>query len=154
MTGLTGASQLFNVVSQKDNTANREMSVWTKNISVNSQKDTVALKTLAMVTMLFLPGSFIAALFSSSFFLAWDDADNSRTGSTGLKIMPQFGIYWVVTIPITLVVFILYFVWLWWEHRQRTKKETYLRISDKSMTDGMVSDTSRTRFSEKTLVQA
>lgn len=68
------------------------------------------MKTLAIVTMLFLPGSFISALFSTSMF-DWDSVDPS-SGSIAVRTMPQFGLYWAITIPLTVVTFLFYFFWL------------------------------------------
>lgn len=69
------------------------------------------MKTLAIVTMLFLPGSFISALFSTSMF-DWDSVD-PNSNSIGVRTMPQFTLYWAITIPLTIVTFILFFFWLW-----------------------------------------
>ena len=76
------------------------------------------MKTLAVVTMFFLPGSFISALFSTQCF-DWDRVDKTRWGSIGITLTPQFILYWVITIPLTILTFILYFMWLKYQSWQR-----------------------------------
>lgn len=77
------------------------------------------MKTLAIVTMFFLPGSFISAIFSMPMF-DWSDIDKSST-SIGVGLMPQFSLYWVITVPLTVATFALYFLWL------RAQKKEFVR---------------------------
>lgn len=49
------------------------------------------MKTIAVLTMMFLPATFLAALFSMP-CLGWDDPD-------------KFRLYWACVIPITFVTF-------------------------------------------------
>jgi hypothetical protein len=65
------------------------------------------MKTLAFVTMVFLPGSFVSALFSTNLF----DWNNREGQDIGILTTPQFRLYWAVTIPLTVITFILYFMW-------------------------------------------
>lgn len=67
------------------------------------------MKTLAVVTMLFLPGSFVSSLFSVGFF-NWDAT--ASPNSLSVAVNPGFGLYWAVAIPLTAVVFGLYALWL------------------------------------------
>ncbi|KAK4068717.1 uncharacterized protein Triagg1_7077 [Trichoderma aggressivum f. europaeum] len=80
-------------------------------LAESQHRDSLSMKTLAIVTMLFLPGSFISALFSTSMF-DWDSVDPT-SNSIGVRTMPQFRLYWAITIPLTIVTFILFFLWLW-----------------------------------------
>lgn len=80
------------------------------------------MKTLAVVTMFFLPGSFISALFSTPMF-DWDNVDLTMRDSIGVPLTPQFRLYWSVTVPLTLVTFILYFLWLWYQAQEQHKAE-------------------------------
>ncbi|KAF7552305.1 hypothetical protein G7046_g7443 [Stylonectria norvegica] len=102
---------LVNLIAQEDSINNFD-------IALSSHRDASSMKTLAVVTMFFLPGSFISALFSTSCF-DWDDA-NKQGSNISVRTTPQFGLYWAITVPLTIVTFILYFMWLWW---QTTKRE-------------------------------
>ncbi|RBR20965.1 uncharacterized protein FIESC28_05117 [Fusarium coffeatum] len=76
-------------------------------ISISTLRDAASMKTLAFVTMVFLPGSFVSALFSTDLF----DWDNTEGQGIGILTTPQFRLYWAVTIPLTVITFILYFMW-------------------------------------------
>lgn len=78
------------------------------------------MKTLAIVTMFFLPGSFISAIFSMPMF-EWGDIDKSSS-NIGVGLMPQFSLYWAITVPLTVATFILYFLWLRAQKREFGKK--------------------------------
>lgn len=57
------------------------------------------MKTISIMTMLFLPGTYFAALFSMP-TLQWGDASSIVRG--------RFWIYWAFTIPTTCCVFLVW----------------------------------------------
>lgn len=67
-----------------------------------AKRDGSSMKTIAVVTMAFLPATFFAALFAMP-SLQWDQP-------AGRIIQPTFWIYWVFTVPATLLVFIIWFL--------------------------------------------
>ena len=83
--------------------------------------DSMSMKTIAVMTMGFLPATFYAALFAVP-SLQWDQP--SVIGS-------RFWVYWVFTIPTTVMVFVVWFGMmrgreLWGkvkERRERTMKK-------------------------------
>lgn len=77
------------------------------------------MKILAIVAMLFLPGSFVAALFSTPIF-DWAELDDEDT-SIGVRVRPQFALFWLVVGPLTLLVFVLYALWLVYQRRVRVQ---------------------------------
>jgi hypothetical protein len=60
--------------------------------------------TIAAVTMLFLPGTFISAILSTTFFDYGDD---------GLHVSTRWWVLLATTIPLTVVVF---GIWLGWRY--------------------------------------
>ena len=66
------------------------------------------MKTLAAVTVAFLPGTFVAAFFSMPLF-EWDAVDD------GTVVSKRFWIYWAVTVPLTILTLV---VWVLWTSRQ------------------------------------
>jgi hypothetical protein len=68
------------------------------------------MKSIALLTMLVLPGTFISTLFAIPLFNwdaeSWHDVTKSR-----------FWFYWAITIPLTLTVVL---VWVFWQ-RSRNK---------------------------------
>ncbi|KAK5992348.1 hypothetical protein PT974_05752 [Cladobotryum mycophilum] len=105
------------IISRNDSLSNISLSKSQREIALHSYRDSSSMKTLAIVTMFFLPGSFISALFSTQLF-DWESVDAS-SNSMGVKANPQFKLYWVITISLTVVTFLLYFLWLWFLKRQR-----------------------------------
>ena len=66
------------------------------------------MKTLAAVTVAFLPGTFVAAFFAMPLF-DWDAVGD------GTVVSERFWVYWAVTVPLTVVTLV---VWVFWTKRQ------------------------------------
>ncbi|KAK1765327.1 hypothetical protein QBC33DRAFT_612626 [Phialemonium atrogriseum] len=114
---------LFHLIAQQDNAIAFANASSIRSIAQSSQDDSSSMKMLALVAMFFLPGSFVAALFSTSLF-DWDGAARSDDRSSiGIGLRPQFGLFWAVTLPLTAVTFGLYTVWIISQRRKRKRKE-------------------------------
>ena len=103
---------LYSITSQTDNRLSAR-------IAVSSGRDSAAMKTLAFITAVFLPGTYIATLFSMSMF---DWQATSPSGSKAISsdssiLSSKFWVYWVITIPLTLIVIISWR--LWWVGQDR-----------------------------------
>jgi Mg2+ and Co2+ transporter CorA len=68
-----------------------------------TQLDSATMKTIAFVTLTFLPPTFICAIFSMSFFNYGPD--------TGWNMSSNFWIYWVFAIPTTVITTVLWTYW-------------------------------------------
>ena len=110
---------LFHLIAQQDNAIAFEAANATRSIAASSQKDSSSMKMLALVAMFFLPGSFIAALFSTPLF----DWNAPRPASIGIQTLPQFGLFWAITVPLTAFIFILYSVWMYLLKRDQRKSD-------------------------------
>lgn len=88
----------FNIVAQHD-------AGLTVDISRAARSDSATMKTLAFVTLTFLPPTFICAIFSMSFF----DYD---TGS-GWGVSDKIWIYWAIAIPTTIATTLVWNYWHW-----------------------------------------
>jgi Mg2+ and Co2+ transporter CorA len=67
----------------------------------------MAMKTVSILGMVFLPATFVSAIFGSNFF-------NYQPGSSqadGFQMSDQFWIFWAVSVPLTALTFGL---WHWW----------------------------------------
>ncbi|KAI9150647.1 Notoamide biosynthesis cluster protein M' [Paramyrothecium foliicola] len=101
----------FNLVAQDASKASI-------NISQATRADSASMKTVSILTLIFLPPTFICAIFSMSFF-NFDPQD-------GWAVSDQFWMYWALAIPATLIAAAVYF----WQNmlavvkviRQRTSK--------------------------------
>lgn len=108
---------IFSKLAQEDNNLNARM-------AVASTRDSSSMKALAVITAIFLPGEYIGTLFGMSMFnwqkgTAGDPAagKDAADGLPSPTIMPSFYIYWVFTIPLTLVILS---AWRgWWVNQDR-----------------------------------
>ena len=89
-------SQLFAFLTHEDSKINIEVAKASKELAEAARKDSSSMKTVAVLTMAFLPATFLAALFSVP-SLGWDEHKPEK-----------FTIYWVCVIPVTIVTFALW----------------------------------------------
>jgi Mg2+ and Co2+ transporter CorA len=73
-------------------------------LATKTMEDSSAMKTIAVMTMLFLPGTFFAALFALP-QLQWTESK---------VIQKSFWIYWAFTIPVTALVFVVWNILTSW----------------------------------------
>lgn len=90
-------------------------------------RDSTSMKTIAIMTMGFLPATFYAALFAVP-SLQWEQPT---------VIGNRFWVYWAVTIPTTLFVFVVWFGImhrrkLWEIVKVRSKKARAARMLEES----------------------
>ncbi|KAJ5163014.1 uncharacterized protein N7500_004844 [Penicillium coprophilum] len=91
----------FNTVAQHDASVTLE-------IGRATQLDSATMKTIAFVTLTFLPPTFICAIFSMSFF--------DFGGDSGWTMSNKFWVYWVFAIPTTILTTL---VWTYWPEIRR-----------------------------------
>ncbi|KAI1813820.1 hypothetical protein GGS20DRAFT_551625 [Poronia punctata] len=100
-TGQADMNVLYSIISQVDNRLNAKM-------AAAASRDSAAMKTLAFLTTIFLPGTFIATVFSTGLF-DWDGG--------GMVVSKLFWVYWVVAVPVTIIVGV---GWrLWWNNEKK-----------------------------------
>ncbi|KAI1490376.1 hypothetical protein F5X96DRAFT_679103 [Biscogniauxia mediterranea] len=99
------SSVVFSLMTHEDARISAELAKASKDLAEAAKKDSSSMKTIAVMTMLFLPGTYFAALWAVP-SLQW--------GQPGV-IQDDFWVYWAFTLPCTIVVFA---VWLWL-HRWR-----------------------------------
>ncbi|ERF72516.1 hypothetical protein EPUS_09294 [Endocarpon pusillum Z07020] len=78
-------------------------------IGEEAKKETTAMKAIAVVTMTFLPATFVSSIFSMSFF----HFEPSQRGERDIFIVSdKFWMYWVLAGPLSITVLSL---WIFWE---------------------------------------
>lgn len=83
----------FNKVSQEDSNVSVQ-------IAHHTRTDSAAMRAIALVSMLFLPATFISAIFSTSFF--------STTEQGIWRVSNKFWIYWLVSVLVTIATFAMW----------------------------------------------
>ncbi|KAF4977947.1 hypothetical protein FZEAL_5595 [Fusarium zealandicum] len=99
--------ELSNMISQRDAKFNIEMAREQRRIAHASKRDSTAMKTLSFIGALFLPGTFLATVFGTSFFKFEDNAS---------PVSRELWIFFAVTVPVTVLVVVF---WIWYEAQQR-----------------------------------
>ncbi|KAE8375265.1 hypothetical protein BDV26DRAFT_268188 [Aspergillus bertholletiae] len=79
-------------------------------MSRHSRYDNKVMKTLGIVGMVYLPGTFVSGIFGSNFF------DFQSGAKESWEMSREFWLYWAVTIPLTLATFA---VWALWHYRAK-----------------------------------
>ncbi|EJT99541.1 hypothetical protein DACRYDRAFT_117769 [Dacryopinax primogenitus] len=97
-------SLMTNLLAQREGRLNMSVALDSKSLAVKSKRDSNSMKIIAILTMVFLPGTFTAALFAMPFF-QWDAPIGEPVVAT------RFWIYWAVTLPLTLAVLLTWFLW-------------------------------------------
>ncbi|KAK1961815.1 hypothetical protein LY78DRAFT_661793 [Colletotrichum sublineola] len=133
---------LYNYIAQAESNLSRQ-------IATNAGLDSTAMKTLAVVTMVFLPPTFIAVsfpspfpvqllclkvtsggapqtLFSMSMFDWQGFSSAAAAGDTGRTVVPEFWIYWAVSVPLTLAIVVGWRVW--WHSQKGYYENKYLSV--------------------------
>ncbi|KAK4185125.1 hypothetical protein QBC35DRAFT_30253 [Podospora australis] len=92
---------LFAFLTHEDSKYNIEIANASRKLAEATRRDGSSMKTIAVLTMAFLPGTFLAALFSIPTFesaLIWGSTEEAN----------RLGIYWAFTVPITLATFAIW----------------------------------------------
>ncbi|KAI4729387.1 hypothetical protein E4T49_02812, partial [Aureobasidium sp. EXF-10728] len=104
---------LSNMISQRDSKVNKDMSSFSSEIALATKADGAAMKTIALVTLTFLPATF--ALLGMNFFTV-----DSKTPGGRLTSTKDLWIYFVIAVPLTSIVLCF---WWWWQTREEKKAE-------------------------------
>lgn len=91
----------LNLVAQQESAA-------IARISQATQLDGEAQRVVAMITLLFLPSTFVSTLFSTTFF-AFVPGSEGRSASWAVS--EKFWIYWVFSVPLTVIAVGCWYCW-------------------------------------------
>ncbi|KAK4443752.1 hypothetical protein QBC34DRAFT_416496 [Podospora aff. communis PSN243] len=100
----------------------RTMEKWTEEmheIAAKTENETVSMHGITVLTMIFLPGTFVSTLFSSGIW----DFDNSKSHSIGdwETRVPALKLFFSICIPLTAAVLFTWWVTYRLARRQHTK---------------------------------
>lgn len=90
-------------MAQEDNNLNARM-------AVASSRDSSSMKALAVITAVFLPGEFMSSLFGMGIF-NWQGDGDSSSGGDDAVVGYDFWVYWAITIPVTILILVLWRAW-------------------------------------------
>jgi Mg2+ and Co2+ transporter CorA len=95
-TGWLMIIQAFNLVAQRDSQIIVRM-------SEESRQDNNNVRSIAVVGLLYLPGTFVSGLFGMNFF---DFSDQS--GQQSWVVSDKLWMYWAITLPLTLATIVVW----------------------------------------------
>ncbi|KAF8990074.1 hypothetical protein BDQ17DRAFT_1333684 [Cyathus striatus] len=116
----------FNRRAQLDSQTNLKIEKLTTDIAVDAQRDSASMITIAAVTMFFLPGTFVCAVFSMVFFN--DGMDSS--GRDVFSVSKKWWYFLAATFPLTIAVFS---VWWFWTKRRTEAKASALKFEQERL---------------------
>ena len=96
---------------------------YTAALAVDGKRDSIAMKTISILGIVYLPGTFVATLFSINVF-DWGGADGKESSS--LTVAPSIWIYFAIAVPLTVVTFL---GWILWSKRENQKSSKRMTIS-------------------------
>jgi len=84
------------------------------------------MKSIALLTMIVLPGTFISTLFAVPLF-NWDAESWSGVAKS------RFWFYWAITLPLTILTLVIWIVWqrAWDAEGVKLDKEARERVGRK-----------------------
>ena len=92
------------LIQQRNAQINLELTQASFRIAEATLSDARSMKTIAILTMMLLPGTAVASLFSMNLF-DWSAEDGKNIGSKWLWI------YFVVTVPLTVLILVAWWIW-------------------------------------------
>ncbi|KAF1959736.1 hypothetical protein CC80DRAFT_545178 [Byssothecium circinans] len=101
---------LFHLANQREARTSKQIAISTAKVAEQTQRDSASMITMAAVTMLFLPGTFISTVLSTTYF----DFDEEN-----LSVSREWWVLPASTIPVTIGVFAIWWVWRRWTLRKQ-----------------------------------
>ncbi|RDW71138.1 hypothetical protein BP6252_07701 [Coleophoma cylindrospora] len=117
-------SALYNIIAQKESKLNFKMAGEQRKLAHASKRDSAAMKTISLLGAIFFPGAYLASVFSMTFF-------NFQDGGPGVS--ESFWIYWAVTIPVTMVIVFIWWIWERQREARYNKEDTDLEKGSEEM---------------------
>lgn len=90
----------FHVGSERDGHASAQM-------ARAMQQDSAAMRTISVLGLVFLPGTFVSAVYSMSFFQCSMD---NEPGVAAWSVSSEFWIYWATAIPLTVITVVIWYL--------------------------------------------
>ncbi|XDG00684.1 hypothetical protein ABKA04_000299 [Annulohypoxylon sp. FPYF3050] len=113
---------LYNIMAQKESKLNLEIASQQRRVAHATKRDGTAMKTLSLLGAVFLPGTFMASVFSMTFFdfnVGPDDGSAADSSGDGATVSKKLWVYFAVTIPLTVIIL------LFWYYLDRRREKRY-----------------------------
>ncbi|KAJ5312184.1 hypothetical protein N7508_003014 [Penicillium antarcticum] len=100
--------RIFNLRQRHDSTVNLRIATQSASIAREARKDSMSMKIIAAVTLIYLPATFVCSLFGTN-LVAFD----TSPGSNGAEFLVSrwWWLYFAFAIPLTVLT--MFGFWLW-----------------------------------------
>jgi len=98
-----------------------------------AKRDSTSMKTISLLGAIFLPATFLASVFSMTFFNFQEQnppSGDSQQAQNEPVVSKDLWIYFVISVPVTILIVLL---WWWWERR----REQQYALEDKDIEAGI-----------------
>ena len=125
---------VYSLIAQKDNRLNHsatrascQIASDSRRIAILTRRDSTDMRIIAAVTLIFLPGTFVATVFSTGLF-DWGHGDPTPAGSDGdddgggQMISRYIWVYFMLTGALTAVVLLAWGLFSWVQNRKMVRK--------------------------------
>lgn len=109
--------KLYNLTANRDSITSLRIAEESTKIAHETRRDSNSMKTIATLTMLYLPATFMCSFFGTNFFAL--DTNGPRPPS--FVVSRLWWVYVVTSVPLTLLTF---GVWVWWMKLYGKRKRT------------------------------
>ncbi|KAK3375181.1 hypothetical protein B0H63DRAFT_269835 [Podospora didyma] len=136
---------LYNIIAQKESKLGLQMAGEQRRLAHASKRDSTSMKTLSLLGAIFLPATYLASVFSMTFFNFQNGLSDSGGSSSGggqsvsssslnsttsssstpdqqdaalPVVAPTLWVYFAISIPLTLLIVL---TWRWWDRRRENR---------------------------------
>jgi hypothetical protein len=131
--------QIYSLIGQKDNrlsisatNASCQIASDSRRIAILTRRDSTDMRIIAAVTLLFLPGTFVATVFSTGMF-DWGNGDpnasesdaGAEEGSStsgGRTVSKYIWVYFMMTGILTFLVLVAWILFSWAQNRKMVRR--------------------------------
>ncbi|KAK2803199.1 hypothetical protein FQN50_007066 [Emmonsiellopsis sp. PD_5] len=115
-------SAIYSYIGQQEALEQRKQALSTGHIAIASKRDSSAMKGIAVLTMFFLPGTFFATFFSMP---VMDFSIDDGHAPASRKF---FWLYWAISVPVTIVVFMVYGAFRFYTDRRHRREDRLVDV--------------------------
>ena len=105
-------------MANRDSVTSQTIATESASIAQGARQDSYAMKTIAVLTMFFLPATFISSLLGTNLFVL----DTSGDGKAQLIVSELWWIYLVSAVPLTLFTLLVWWLYLQWLLKARKNR--------------------------------
>jgi hypothetical protein len=107
--------QVYSLIAQKDSQNSYSSALSAQRTAIFTARDSTDMRVIAAMTLIFLPGTFMATLFSTSFF-------SFQTPGQPRIVSPWIWVYPVATVSLMMSVIAVWAVWSYFERSKLGKQ--------------------------------